>query len=90
MCAVPAVCCLCMCSHPLSASDPSPELLQYLSQFYESMFAKPSPFELPPGIENPSLHTLEMREILGLPDLQGHDRHAGGFIEWLWGWIKWG
>ena len=42
----------------------TPSVQRLLKDYYDSMFAIPSPFELPPGEKNPSLYTDQMREIL--------------------------
>jgi hypothetical protein len=44
--------------------NPSVELQDMLHDFYEALFAKPSPFELPPGERNPYLNTDKMRTFL--------------------------
>jgi UDP-N-acetylglucosamine-lysosomal-enzyme len=41
--------------------DPSKELQDMLHNFYEALFALPSPFELPKGTVNPYLKTNQMR-----------------------------
>ena len=42
---------------------PSKELQEMLHQFYQALFFKPSPFELPQGEINPYLNTDKMREF---------------------------
>jgi hypothetical protein len=42
----------------------TPSVQRLLKDYYDSMFAIPSPFELLPGERNPSLYTDEMRAIL--------------------------
>eukprot|EP00505_MAST-04D_sp_SCG-Rhode-Island_P004436 Stramenopile-MAST_4_protein_4436 len=55
--------------------NPSPEVIGLLSDFYKSMFPKPSPFELPGGETNGGLDIYELRQA------RANDRNKMNFVE---------
>jgi UDP-N-acetylglucosamine-lysosomal-enzyme len=54
--------------------NPSPEVIGLLSDFYKSMFPKPSPFELPGGETNGGLDIYELRQA------RANDRNKMNFV----------
>ena len=58
------------------SSPEAPKTLKMVRDFYESLYPKPSSFELPPGVTNPYLHVDEFRKV-------EHDAPRGDILVYL-------